>query len=97
MFTDQIPTIPRYINKPAESAKPHLAKPSPVRPLVNPAQEESITEGWGLTFALNHTTKDTGRKPASASWEGIANLFWWADRESGVGGMIASQILPYGG
>lgn len=96
MFKDQLPTMPRYPNKPLLSAKPHLAKHAPVRPLA--AQEtESQTEGWGLTFALNHDAKDSGRRPGSASWEGIANLFWWADRESGVGGMIGSQILPYGG
>lgn len=96
MFKDQIPTMPRYPNEPSLSAKPHLAKHGPVRPLAA-HETESQTEGWGLTFAINHETKDSGRKPGSASWEGIANLFWWADRESGVGGMIGSQILPYGG
>lgn len=25
-----------------------------------------------------------------------ANLFWWADRNRGIGGMIASQTLPFG-
>ncbi|PCG90876.1 Beta-lactamase-related [Penicillium occitanis (nom. inval.)] len=96
MFKDQLPGLPRYINKPLLTAKPHLAKHAPVRPL--PAHEdESKTEGWGLTFAVNHDPKESGRNPGSASWEGIANLFWWADRKSGVGGMIASQILPYGG
>lgn len=96
MYKDNLPNLPRYINQPSQSAKPHLAKHAPVRPL--PAHEtESTTEGWGLTFALNHQEKESGRKPGSASWEGIANLFWWADRESGVGGMIGSQILPYGG
>jgi hypothetical protein len=23
-------------------------------------------------------------------------LFWWCDREKGVAGMIASQIMPFG-
>ncbi|EED16444.1 beta-lactamase family protein [Talaromyces stipitatus ATCC 10500] len=96
MYKDQIPNKPRYINQPFQTAKPHLAKHIPFRPLANPAQAELETEGWGLTFALNHEGKESGRKPFSASWEGIANLFWFADRESGVGGMIGSQILPYG-
>ncbi len=30
-------------------------------------------------------------------WAGLPNLFWWADREKGVGGMVASQILPFAG
>ena len=29
-------------------------------------------------------------------WAGLPNLFWWADRSRGVGGIIASQILPFG-
>ncbi|KAG9886361.1 hypothetical protein KCV05_g19435, partial [Aureobasidium melanogenum] len=32
----------------------------------------------------------------TAFWAGIANLFWWADREKGVAGMIASQVMPFG-
>lgn len=27
---------------------------------------------------------------------GLANLFWWVDREKGVAGMIGTQILPFG-
>ena len=28
---------------------------------------------------------------------GLPNLFWWCDRETGVAGMIATQILPFCG
>jgi hypothetical protein len=35
----------------------------------------------------------TGRGANTAWWAGIANLFWWADREKGVAGMIASQCM----
>ena len=38
----------------------------------------------------------TGRGKNTAFWAGIANLFWWADREKGVAGMIASQVMPFG-
>lgn len=38
----------------------------------------------------------TGRGANTAWWAGIANLFWWADREKGVAGMIASQVMPFG-
>ena len=37
----------------------------------------------------------TGRGANTAWWAGIANLFWWADREKGVAGMIASQVMPF--
>lgn len=38
----------------------------------------------------------TGRSKNTGHWAGIVNLFWWADREKGVGGMIAGQVLPFG-
>ena len=39
----------------------------------------------------------TGRGRNTAWWTGLPNLFWWCDREKGVGGIIASQILPFAG
>jgi methyl acetate hydrolase len=28
-------------------------------------------------------------------WAGLSNLFYWIDRENGVGGFWATQILPF--
>ncbi|KAE8374463.1 beta-lactamase family protein [Aspergillus bertholletiae] len=92
MFTDQIPDMPRYCNEYTPSGKPLLANPCP----LVPCDDDSLTEGWGLSFSLSHRKSPTGRAAGSASWEGLANLFWFADRENGVGAIIASQILPYG-
>jgi hypothetical protein len=92
MFTDQIPTIPRYCNEGTPSGKPDLAKPCPIVPCA-----DDLTEGWGLSFSVSHSKSATGRAAGSGSWEGVANLFWFADKDNGVGGVIASQILPYGG
>jgi hypothetical protein len=38
----------------------------------------------------------TGRGRNTGWWAGIANLFWWCDREKGVCGFIASQVMPFG-
>lgn len=92
MFTDQIPTLPRYANEYTPSAKPLLANPCPLTPMP-----DDLTEGWGLTFSLSHQESGTGRPAGSASWEGLPNLFWFADRKNGIGAIIATQILPYGG
>ncbi|KNG88086.1 beta-lactamase family protein [Aspergillus nomiae NRRL 13137] len=91
MFTDQIPDMPRYCNEYTPSGKPLLANPCPLVPC-----DDDLTEGWGLSFSLSHRKSPTGRAAGSGSWEGLANLFWFADRENGVGAIIASQILPYG-
>ncbi|GLA60359.1 hypothetical protein AtubIFM54640_000810 [Aspergillus tubingensis] len=84
--------MPRYCNEYTPSGKPELANPCPLIPC-----SEDLTEGWGLSFSLSHTERPTGRAAGSGSWEGLANLFWFADRTNGIGGIIASQILPYGG
>ncbi|KAL4884561.1 beta-lactamase family protein [Aspergillus karnatakaensis] len=91
MFKDQIPNQPRYSNESVPVAKPHLANPTPLIPMP-----EDHTEGWGLSFSINHFPERSGRAAGSGSWEGLANLFWFADRTSKIGGVIASQILPYG-
>lgn len=92
MFTDQISDKPIFINEPVPTANPLLANPTPIFP--GPAD---ATSGWGLTFALSHDPSPSGRAVGTGSWEGLANLFWFADRTRGLGGIIASQILPYGG
>ena len=92
MFKDQIPTMPRYCNENTPSGKPEIANPCPLVPCA-----DDLTEGWGLSFSLSHTQSVTGRAAGSASWEGIANLFWFVDRQNGLAGIIASHILPYGG
>ena len=45
---------------------------------------------------ITHEPGVTGRGRNTGWWAGIANLFWWCDREKGVAGMIASQIMPFG-
>lgn len=37
----------------------------------------------------------TGRSAGTGHWAGLANLWWWCDRENGVAGIICSQILPF--
>ncbi|RBR13216.1 hypothetical protein FVER53590_09904 [Fusarium verticillioides] len=91
MFTDQIPDKPRFSNVSVPVAKPELANPTPLT-----SMPDDHTEGWGLSFSINHFPESTGRAAGSASWEGLANLFWFADRKNNIGGIIASQILPYG-
>jgi hypothetical protein len=37
----------------------------------------------------------TGRSASTVHWAGLANLWWWVDRERGVAGLVATQILPF--
>ena len=37
----------------------------------------------------------TGRPAGALGWAGLANLFYWIDRQNGFGGFWATQILPF--
>jgi hypothetical protein len=91
MFTNQIPEFPDYGRQEIPAAKPLFTNALPaLYPQEGP-------QGWGLTFFSHLSDGPTGRAKGTGWWAGIANLFWWADREKGLGGMITSQILPFGG
>ncbi|TCU77071.1 methyl acetate hydrolase [Bradyrhizobium sp. R2.2-H] len=54
------------------------------------------SKSWGLTFMINDEEAPTGRPAGALGWAGLANLFYWIDRQNGVGGFWATQILPFG-
>lgn len=89
MFRNQIPEFPNFGTNGIPAAKPDLTNPIPA---LYPVSEE-VKQGWGLTFML--TGGSTGRSPGTGHWAGLPNLWWWADRTNGVGGMICTQILPF--
>ncbi|KAE9373354.1 beta-lactamase/transpeptidase-like protein [Stipitochalara longipes BDJ] len=37
----------------------------------------------------------TGAKKGTLAWGGLPNLMWWANREHGVAGMYATQVIPH--
>ena len=37
----------------------------------------------------------TGRPAGSIAWAGLANLYYWIDRRTGVAGYWGTQILPF--
>ncbi|WP_108658304.1 serine hydrolase domain-containing protein [Acuticoccus kandeliae] len=55
-----------------------------------------LSKSWALSFMLNDDTAPTGRPAGVLGWAGLANLFFWIDRQNGHGGFWATQILPFG-
>lgn len=55
-----------------------------------------LEKGWSFTFMTNEETAPTGRPKGAIGWAGLANLFYWIDRDNGIGGFWATQILPFG-
>ncbi|APX10666.1 serine hydrolase domain-containing protein [Tateyamaria omphalii] len=53
-------------------------------------------KSWSYTFMVNDDQAPTGRPAGAIGWAGLANLFYWIDRQNGFGGFWATQILPFG-
>jgi methyl acetate hydrolase len=65
-------------------------------PLSNDAEFfPGIDKQWGLSFMINNTEAPTGRSAGSLAWAGLANTYYWIDQKKGVGGVYATQILPF--
>ena len=73
------------------------ALPGVIRSLSNDAEFfPGIEKSWSLPFMRNEQEAPTGRPAGAQGWAGLANLFYWIDRENGLGGFWATQILPFG-
>lgn len=93
MFQNSIPEFPDFgRNYPLANVKPEHSNNAPE---LYP-QPGNPPQGWGLSFMITQEEGQTGRGKNTAWWAGIANLFFWVDREKGVAGMIASQVMPFG-
>ncbi len=53
---------------------------------------EDVPSGLGLA-GNGHGPR---RSKGSMFWAGLPNLYWWMDRQAGVSGFYASQLLPQG-
>ncbi len=53
------------------------------------------SKSWGLTFMVNDEDAPTGRPAGSVAWAGLANLYYWIDRQTGIAGYWGTQILPF--
>ena len=71
--------------------------PGVIKTLSNDAEFfPGLPQAWSLPFLINEAPAPTGRPAGAQGWAGLANLFYWVDRESGIGGFWATQILPFG-
>ncbi|KAF2198081.1 beta-lactamase [Delitschia confertaspora ATCC 74209] len=92
MWENQIPEHPDFSRNGPPPPNPLLANHAEE---MYP-QEGRPPQGWGLSMHLTLAPGATGRGENTGWWCGLANLFWWVDKERGVGGVLASQVLPFG-
>lgn len=55
-----------------------------------------LEKSWGLSFMINEVEAPTGRPAGSLAWAGLANTYFWIDRRNGIGGVYATQVIPFG-
>ncbi|KAF9698863.1 hypothetical protein EKO04_003154 [Ascochyta lentis] len=92
LWENQIPNQPDFARGGPPPANPSLVNASPEfypQP-GNPAQ------GWTYAGFLTIEAGPSGRGANTIWWMGLANCFWWVDREKGVAGFLAGQVLPNG-
>ena len=93
LLANQLPHMPNFGRVPLPAAKPHLTNPIPE---LYP-QPYDQPQGWSFAGLQTIYPTQTGRGVNATQWAGLPNLFWWLDREKGIAGVIATQILPFGG
>lgn len=54
-----------------------------------------LRKSWSLPFMRNEDVAPTGRPAGAQGWAGLPNLYYWIDRENGIGGFWATQIFPF--
>jgi methyl acetate hydrolase len=54
-----------------------------------------MAKTWGLSFMINSERAPTGRSAGSLGWAGLANSYFWIDPAAGLGGVYATQVLPF--
>lgn len=94
MWENQIPKQPDFARTPIPREMVDLE-------LVNPGPEMypqpgNPPQGWTYGGFLTIEAGPTGRGANTLWWMGLANCFWWIDREKGVAGFLGSQVLPNG-
>ncbi|CAF3455481.1 unnamed protein product [Fusarium graminearum] len=90
MFSNSVEKFPNFSRQVIPAAKPDLT--NRIEELYKVSGDPP--QGWGLTFMLTNGGP-TGRSTSTVQWAGLANLWWWADREHGVAGIVCTQILPF--
>ncbi|MGB3500375.1 MAG: serine hydrolase domain-containing protein [Mesorhizobium sp.] len=72
------------------------ALPGVIPSLSNDAEFfPGMKKDWCYTFMVNDEVAPTGRPAGAIAWAGLANCYYWIDRQDGVGGYWATQILPF--
>ncbi len=54
-----------------------------------------LRTSWAYSFLVNEEDVPAGPRAGTLAWAGMANLFFWVDRASGMAAVWAAQLLPF--
>ena len=55
-----------------------------------------IPAAWSLAFSINLKPLATGRAAGGLMWAGLSNCYFWIDPSARLGGVLLTQLLPFG-
>ncbi|KAI0912699.1 beta-lactamase/transpeptidase-like protein [Ustulina deusta] len=88
MFTPQL-------NEPARKALQAVSE-IPRLNLMMGGMPTTTRKDWGLGGLLVMDDLPSWRRRGTLTWGGTPNLTWWIDREAGLCGLYAGQLMPLG-
>jgi CubicO group peptidase (beta-lactamase class C family) len=68
----------------------------PVRAIMAPGLPAGTKLDYALGGMISMEDVEGQRRKGAMHWGGLPNLAWWCDREAGVSGFLAHQLLPTG-
>jgi CubicO group peptidase (beta-lactamase class C family) len=68
----------------------------PLRFVMAPGLPAGTKLDYALGGMISMQDVEGQRRKGAMHWGGLPNLSWWCDREAGVSGMYASQLIPTG-
>ncbi len=72
------------------------ALPGVIPALSNDAEFfPGLRKTWAYAGMRTETDAPTGRPAGELGWAGLANLYYWADRRTGIAGYWAAQVFPF--
>lgn len=95
LFEDQLPSLGIESNgfgKFGNSPNPGI---SAAGDIFNHLSLSDVNRGVSCGLGINKSSKPGYRSEGSGAWAGLANVYYWIDRENGKAGIIGSSLLPF--
>ena len=89
-------TVEAAVRNGLQSHQKVVMLPGIIKGLSNDAEFfPGLSKSWSYTFMVNDEQAPTGRPAGALGWAGLANSFFWIDRQNGLGGYMDLETAAY--